>query len=110
MNKCLIIAEAGVNHNGELNTALKLCDAAKEAGAGAAEPSVCRTEDQPECPEYPSVKSPVPGKTGSAASSPHPPLRTSGSRNPPLFPDRAGRYGHNSAGSGPSPRRASPPR
>ncbi len=31
--KCLIIAEAGVNHNGELDLALKLCDAAKEAGA-----------------------------------------------------------------------------
>ena len=32
-NKCLIIAEAGVNHNGKLNIALRLCDAAKEAGA-----------------------------------------------------------------------------
>ncbi len=32
-NKCLIIAEAGVNHNGKLDIALKLCDAAKEAGA-----------------------------------------------------------------------------
>lgn len=31
--KTLIIAEAGVNHNGDLNTALKLCDAAKAAGA-----------------------------------------------------------------------------
>ena len=31
--KCLIIAEAGVNHNGRLDLALKLCDAAKEAGA-----------------------------------------------------------------------------
>lgn len=31
--RCLIIAEAGVNHNGNLDTALKLCDAAKEAGA-----------------------------------------------------------------------------
>lgn len=29
----LIIAEAGVNHNGRLDLALKLCDAAKEAGA-----------------------------------------------------------------------------
>jgi N,N'-diacetyllegionaminate synthase len=29
----LIIAEAGVNHNGDLQLALKLCDAAKEAGA-----------------------------------------------------------------------------
>ena len=31
--KTLIIAEAGVNHNGKLDIALKLCDAAKEAGA-----------------------------------------------------------------------------
>ena len=30
---CLIIAEAGVNHNGKLALALQLCDAAKEAGA-----------------------------------------------------------------------------
>ena len=31
--KTLIIAEAGVNHNGDLNTALKLCDVAKSCGA-----------------------------------------------------------------------------
>ena len=31
--KTLIIAEAGVNHNGDLNTAFKLCKAAKDAGA-----------------------------------------------------------------------------
>lgn len=31
--KCLIIAEAGVNHNGDLKTAKKLIDAAAEAGA-----------------------------------------------------------------------------
>ena len=31
-NKVLIIAEAGVNHNGRLDLALRLCDAAKEAG------------------------------------------------------------------------------
>lgn len=30
-----IIAEAGVNHNGNIDTAFKLCDAAKEAGADA---------------------------------------------------------------------------
>ena len=31
--RCLIIAEAGVNHNGSLDNAYKLCDIAKEAGA-----------------------------------------------------------------------------
>lgn len=30
--KCLIIAEAGVNHNGKLDLALQLCDAARNAG------------------------------------------------------------------------------
>ncbi len=30
---CLIIAEAGVNHNGNLDMALQLCDAAKTSGA-----------------------------------------------------------------------------
>lgn len=32
-NRCLIIAEAGVNHNGDLKLAYRLCDAAKDAGA-----------------------------------------------------------------------------
>ncbi len=32
-DRCLIIAEAGVNHNGSLDIAFKLCDAAKESGA-----------------------------------------------------------------------------
>ena len=31
--RTLIIAEAGVNHNGDVDTAIKLCDAAKKAGA-----------------------------------------------------------------------------
>ncbi|MCK4348558.1 MAG: N-acetylneuraminate synthase family protein, partial [Thermoplasmatales archaeon] len=32
---CFIIAEAGVNHNGDVNLAKKLIDAAKDAGADA---------------------------------------------------------------------------
>ena len=32
-NKILIIAEAGVNHNGSLNNALKMIDFASKAGA-----------------------------------------------------------------------------
>lgn len=35
MTKTFIIAEAGVNHNGRLDLALQLCDAAKAAGADA---------------------------------------------------------------------------
>ncbi len=35
MSKTFIIAEAGVNHNGDINLAYKLIDAAKEAGADA---------------------------------------------------------------------------
>lgn len=35
MTKTFIIAEAGVNHNGRMDLALKLCDAAKAAGADA---------------------------------------------------------------------------
>lgn len=43
-NKCLIIAEAGVNHNGDVNLAYKLCDAAKEAGADVVKFQTWKTE------------------------------------------------------------------
>lgn len=39
-----IIAEAGVNHNGNLDLALKLCDAAKEAGVDAVKFQTWKTE------------------------------------------------------------------
>lgn len=42
--RCLIIAEAGVNHNGNLNTALELCDAAKAAGADIVKFQTWKTE------------------------------------------------------------------
>lgn len=40
-----IIAEAGVNHNGQLDLALKLCDAAKEAGVDAIKFQTWKTEN-----------------------------------------------------------------
>lgn len=43
--KCLIIAEAGVNHNGKLDLALQLCDAAKDAGADAVKFQTWKTEN-----------------------------------------------------------------
>lgn len=45
LEKVLIIAEAGVNHNGDVNLALKLCDAAKESGADVVKFQTWRTED-----------------------------------------------------------------
>lgn len=42
--KCLLIAEAGVNHNGRLDLALRLCDAAKEAGADVVKFQTWKTE------------------------------------------------------------------
>lgn len=43
-SRCLIIAEAGVNHNGNVDIALKLCDAAKEAGADIVKFQTWKTE------------------------------------------------------------------
>lgn len=40
-----IIAEAGVNHNGQLDLALKLCDAAKDAGVDAVKFQTWKTEN-----------------------------------------------------------------
>ncbi len=45
LSKCLIIAEAGVNHNGRLDIALQLCDAAKKAGADVVKFQTWKTEN-----------------------------------------------------------------
>lgn len=42
--KCLIIAEAGVNHNGRLDLALKLCNEAKKCGADVVKFQTWKTE------------------------------------------------------------------
>lgn len=44
MSHTLIIAEAGVNHNGKLDLALQLCDAAKEVGADVVKFQTWKTE------------------------------------------------------------------
>lgn len=41
----MIIAEAGVNHNGKLDLALRLCDAAKDAGADVVKFQTWKTEN-----------------------------------------------------------------
>lgn len=43
-NRTYIIAEAGVNHNGKLDLALRLCDAAKECGVDAIKFQTWQTE------------------------------------------------------------------
>ncbi len=45
MNKTFIIAEAGVNHNGSVDTAKKLIDAASESGADAVKFQTFRAEN-----------------------------------------------------------------
>ena len=42
---CLIIAEAGVNHNGDVDLAYKLCDEAKKAGADVVKFQTWKTEN-----------------------------------------------------------------
>ena len=44
-HKCLIIAEAGVNHNGCIETALKLCDEARRIGADVIKFQTWKTEN-----------------------------------------------------------------
>lgn len=44
-NHSLIIAEAGVNHNGNINLAFQLCDAAKTAGADVVKFQTWKTEE-----------------------------------------------------------------
>ncbi len=56
--KVFIIAEAGINHNGDLDTALKLVDAAKTAGASAIKFQTYVTEKrvQPDNPVFEILK------------------------------------------------------
>jgi sialic acid synthase SpsE len=42
---CFVIAEAGVNHNGDIRLAKKLIDVAKDAGADAVKFQTYKSED-----------------------------------------------------------------
>lgn len=44
-DRCLIIAEAGVNHNGKLELAMDLCDAAKDCGVDVIKFQTWKTEE-----------------------------------------------------------------
>ena len=45
MKRTLIIAEAGVNHNGDVKLALELCDKAKDVGADIVKFQTWKTEN-----------------------------------------------------------------
>ena len=45
MKKCFIIAEAGVNHNGDIRKAFQLIDVAKESGADAVKFQTFKAEE-----------------------------------------------------------------
>ena len=45
-DKLFLIAEAGINHNGNVKTALKLVNAAKKAGASAIKFQTYKTEKE----------------------------------------------------------------
>ena len=46
LKNCYIIAEAGVNHNADVNLAIKLVDAAKESGANAVKFQLFKIKEQ----------------------------------------------------------------
>ena len=45
MNKCKIIAEAGINHNGKISLAYRLIDEAKKNGADYVKFQIYKTEN-----------------------------------------------------------------